>query len=1366
MKKASNIRLSLRKLLIATLAVGPLAVLPAPLWAAVPGSAPYTVTSGSATWSAVGSTATVNSTDKTILVWNPTAFTIAVGETFNFTGPAGGAILNKVGYTTTGGLAATDTATIAGTLFSTGKVFILANGAILVDGTASITTNGGLVLSTLQETSDFSFLTTGALSGTGAALGTGVTIGSAGASPNISGLLDVSAGAIVSHRAAVSGDVIYRTVTAAAGIDLAQSGTLAAGGNLSVTTNAGAIIGTNAVTVGTVGSGNQTASLSTGVTTGAGVNVTLTNAANNFEIVSVNAIGTAADVTIFDTNIVTIGASTVGRDLIVNATGTAGTVGIQNNGTVSVGRNATFTTATDNSGISVGNNSTVAGVLAGTAINAPFTFNGTGNITVGTNGAVAGIAITTTGNRSSVSVTAANGTLTVNSPISATGNGTAGAGITLTAGTIATNAAITQSAATGQTVTLNATTGGVTVNSPITGDKLTLRTAGGAITQTAGGLLTTANSGTNIQPVANVFNAGTGLITLTAANNALAAGSVVQLTGSGASVNNVNSLWLGTTSVTGGVNLTTLTAGQGIQIGAGLGTSGQAINIGGVLTATTNAGPITDENYGAQSIFGGLNLTTTGGSVTLDAARATGLLSPLVQFGAVAINSGVGAIDIAESATLNLGAITTSGGLIARSATGGVIDSGALNVNAATFNITNSAESVVIDNAGQNIASVNVQGGTNHSILVGSASTLAGSLINGGNLTFASSAGVALTLGANNITGNLTVNSGGTIAATGALAVAGDLSLIAADPSATSITQTTGISATGVTTLASSGNIVLTNVGNNFNSVVFNGVTGNARVDDANNITASGNATALVDVRAGANNGIGGAFAVTLGNLKVGSLNAQAQDGTGGTGGGISGTITQTAGTAIHSEGVASFTAEGANIVINNAGNNFGRLNATAGTAGITLRENGTIKLGVISNNGSNTTITSETGSIIEDSAIGSAATSYTTTNATISLNAANGSIQLGGLTNVVAGPVTAGGSTRITASAPNGSVQLFSSGTNVTIDTITANSFSMNNTGGGNLTQAGNGIKSFGAASFTSGANMTLTNSGNNFGRVSITSTSASKNITITEGGTLNLGTVTMVGGATGNFTATSTSGDIIDTGLGGVKLGGVAGVAPAPGTGIVTLSAPTGNIILDDPTTDFATTGGVVFNGGNVTLSGLGQTTIWLGAPNAASTAGNLTVTSAIGSIGNSGNLTVSGNAFFQAGAGNIALSQTANQFGSIRFVGNQVSIAQSNNMNIQTGSSAIGLAQLASTGGNITIVNVGGGPVSFGSNVGMTASGSITIPKLLQAVGTLTVNAAGIKDLSALSLSADLSNKVPVNLGTGAGPDSPTSQYYPKP
>jgi len=140
MNKAASVKLSLRKLLVATLAIGPLAILPAPVWAALPTSASFVVTNGGAANVTVvsgGTNATISTTvDKTILAWGTGNFNIANTDTWQFTVPTGGSILNKVGYqqVINGGLGTIDNATISGTLNSNGKVFILANGNIIVDG--------------------------------------------------------------------------------------------------------------------------------------------------------------------------------------------------------------------------------------------------------------------------------------------------------------------------------------------------------------------------------------------------------------------------------------------------------------------------------------------------------------------------------------------------------------------------------------------------------------------------------------------------------------------------------------------------------------------------------------------------------------------------------------------------------------------------------------------------------------------------------------------------------------------------------------------------------------------------------------------------------------------------------------------------------------------------------------------------------------------------------------------------------------------------------------------------------------------------------------------------------------------------------
>ncbi|MBL9213277.1 MAG: hypothetical protein JNL92_22635 [Opitutaceae bacterium] len=1345
MKKASNVRLSLRKLCIAMMAVGPIAVLPAPLMAAPPVSAPYYVSNGTAVWATSGSSATLQLSDKAVLVWNAGSFNVAAGDTYNFTLPSGGAVLNKVGYQTTGALGAVDNAVINGTLFSTGRVFVLANGNISIGDGANITTVGGLVLSTRVESSDFSFTTSGNLTFTGNGTGN-VTIGAptvAIVGPQISGNLEAIGNTILSNRGNVTGDLILRSILANSTLELSATGNLGVSGNLTVVTNNGLISASNAIITGNA-VGNQTASFSTGST--GNNSITLANAANDFEWVTVSAPGTFGNVTIAESNIITLGASTVGGNLQVNATGTGGSNAISTNGALAVTGTSNFSTATNNSAISIGSNSTFTGMVnASATANSVITINATGNMTVGDINAG-------TGNRSGIALTAGGGVLTIAGALVAIGNSTASTNITMTGGSIVQNGTISLTSASGSNVSFNATAGGITINNTITAPRVVANssTANGAITQ--GAVITTTNA-----TATSTFNAGTGNITLNQAN-VFAAGQTLQFTGGTVGLTNTNNTVIGTSNVTGNLTLAG-SANNTIQLGTGSGTDSQNITVGGVLTASTSGtGEITDGNYTAFNIFGGMNLTTAGGNVTLDAATANGGLAPNVQYGQVNINAGSGIVSVAESTGLNLGNITGSS-LAARSVGGVIVDSGNISVGTGTANFTvSSAGSVVLDGTNHTIGAVNVIGGTDHNITIGSATRLGNGTAVAGNLTIVSGSGNTITLGDNAggsvSVGNLTVNSGGAIVIDGGILVTGTANLTAADSGALSITDNNTVGrmqVAGATTLSSAGTILLDG-GQDFSSVVLNGVSGNTTILDLNNVSISGNATGAVNITAGANSVVGviaAPWALTLGNLNAGSLNARAQDG----GGGISGTLTQLAGTALHIENTAAFTTEDANLIVGNDGNSFGRVEATIGgtTASrtLTLVEDGTLKVGTISSRGSST-VTSRFGSIIEDTLNNVTVTN----NGTLTLNAVNGSILLGNTTHTVGS--TSGNLTAAVINAPNGAAAVISNN-QIALGNVNANSLTVTTTGTGtgNITQT-QGLKVFGSASFVSVGNIVLSNTTNNFGRVALTTSGAAKNITITESGTLNLGNVSMPLNSTGNFVATSVNGDIIDTGLGGVRPGGtiVPAVVPTLGTGngTVTLSALNGNIVLDDPTTDFPTSGGVVFNAQNVTLSPLGQSILVLGAANLTSVAGNLTVTSAIGSITNAGDLNIAGTASFQSGSGNISIGQSGNRFGAVRFIGNQVSISQVNDMNILKGSAATGPAQLASTGSYVTIAPDGSGVVSFGNTVGISASSSITLPDAVQAVGLMTVNAAGTKDLSALSIAGDLGGQTPVNLGTG--------------
>jgi len=1371
MKNASKLRLSLRKLLIATLAVGPLAVLPAPVWATVPASATgtYTVTSGTVSYSSVngGAVANIVASDRAVLVWGNGKFNIGVGDTFSFILPSASAsVLNKVGYNTDGTLATADTATISGEMSSNGRVFILANGNIVVNS-GSIINTAGLVLSTITESTDGAYTALGNLSYIGNPTGNitltsvnvagGVTATSGGATPfgNISG--------------SVGGDLVLNSVTSAAGLTLASNANLAVGGNLTVATNNGTVTQTSNVNVGTFpadgGVGAQVASFSTG-----SGSITLAGT-NDFQNIAVT---TSGSVTVADSNIIRLGASTVGGALSVTAsgnynsgTGQGSTTSIATTGAIAVTGTAAFnvTGNIDGTSVSIANGSSIGGAISSTISgNGSFTFNGTGPVNVGTisstRGATAGTTGTQGGNRTGVTIVTDN-SVRITGVVTAVSNNTGANGaVSITGTSVAQEAgsSITAGARTaGGTdynggVTLTATAGNITVGSLTSSRAVTLNASAGNVTQLAGTAITTLSS-TLGNSTLSVRSAGDA--TIGNADNVLSTGSTgyatFNVTGGGNAtlVTKTNPFTLTSANVTGALSLAS--TNQNITLGLGTGTSGGSVVVNGNLAVNAGTGNIAQNAYSPTSVFG--TVTLTGGAVTLDAAYKNGAISPNVTLGQ--INGTVTSLELGETTSVNLGNLTATN-LLVQSTTGGVVDTGLITATNAVFGVTGNNSVVLADNA---IANTAIRGGVDHNVSNTITSSFGSVTI--GATTYASSStgnvSVATSGAASDLTvsalsaGNLTASAGQNLAIGGAAAVTGNATLT----SAGTISQTAALTVGNVTTLNGTGAITLGGA-NDFNSVVLN-AGGAATINDVNSLTLSGTSAGAVTATAGgAGATIANAWNLVLGNLSAASLALTAANG----GGGSSGTITQQAGSSLRSEADVSFVTTNGAITINNTGNNFGRVSAgtggsvaAAGSGGITIRESGTLKVGQITANGSASALRSETGSIIED--VSAAGTNLSVTNATLTLGAVAGSVILDGSSRTVGVGATAGTTQTFTVDAPNGAVRLFSSNANMTLSTINANSLTINHTGSNNLTQSGR-ANIYGSLSVTSAANITLSNTSNNFGRISIagnTTAGNSKSITLVEANTVNLGSITQAAGATGNVTITSVNGDIIDTGLAGVKPGGTTAT---PGTGVVTFSATKGNITLDDPTTDFQTTGGVVTNANNVVLSPLGATTLVLGAASATATiAGNLTATSATGSIAQAGNLSVTGDAVFQTGNGNITLTQTGNNFGTIRFTGNVVRIAEASDMALVTGSSAIGNSEFTSAG-NLSIVNRGG-VVTFGTTATaipiLTATGNITLPKLVQAAAGIVLNAAGTKDLSALSLTADLAGKSPTNLGAGA-------------
>jgi len=1157
---------------------------------------------------------------------------------------------------------------------------------------------------------------------------------------------------------------------------------------LNITSGGGSVTqsGTTLLNIGGAVAGNGTVSINTG--TG---NATLTNN-NPLVNATLSIAGNSASIT--GTKNLTLGSSNLTGNLTVNTT--ASTYG---NGTVTLGSGfgtaatpitigGALAISTNNSKISddAAANENVFGAVTlnttgsagtGVVISIPVTSGGSGYTATPTvalsgggaatqatatavvvGGVVTSILVNTAGSGYTSIPTVALSAVTGSTAATAgTPNLGAGGDISLTAA----SAGVTGTAkygsfnATGNSVvineastvnlgnisatslTANSTNADVLINGVLTtyttGGASTIRASSGNITEGSGGLVNIA--GTITFNSSNSF--GTNL-----SNSSNSFGGAVQLTNGGNDIIVSGSnftLASGTSVTSGNVNITTVGASNNSIAIAGGNMSNATFTSGGNIVlggGTFRNVTLTANDTTATSITQNASITTNG-TLTLASQGNTvlnvvgnNLTGPVVLNNSVADTTVYSARNLTISGTSGGNLTAVAGAAVAGTSSNtfsnpwnlvlGNLNVKGLNVSAMNGNTTVApVSSYTITGGGTGytaVPTVTISGGTG----VGALTATSALGLGGTTLTNAGGAGYTA---APTITFSASGGSGATATA--------------------AVNTTTGV-VTGIT---------ITNPGTGYTAVPTITISGGGATTTA---TAT-SSLSIVSLTPGTQ-GSGYIAAPTVTFSTSGSsatataaalLSVNGNLGGGNATAGTSGTITQASGATLHVENAADFVTYGGTIVIGNNGNSAGRVQLSTGgstglgsTGNVTYVEDSGVKLGNIATVGT-ANITSRTSIILDDPT----ANDVIGTSSTLNLSAPNGSIliagQSGGVSTHTTGTTTGNiVAANITAGA---AASIFSNDT-ITLGATAANSLTVISSN--NITQSAP-LNIFGLASFTATNNITLTTAGNNFGPISLATTTTGKDIAIVEANTLNLRTVTMPGGTSGNFSATSANADIISTGFGGIKAGGTV---LAPGSGSVSLIASNGNITIGDATTDFPTSGGLVFNAKNVSISVLGNSNLVLGNSTTASVAaGNLTVTSAIGNITNGGNIVATGTASFQSGNGNITLNASGDQFGSVKFVGNQVNISQSGDMVVLTGSSALGNAQLAS-GGNISITNAGG-LVSFGGTIGMVAVGNITLPKLLQASGTLTVNAAGTKNLGALSVANDLNGKTPVNLGTGA-------------
>ena len=343
--------------------------------------------------------------------------------------------------------------------------------------------------------------------------------------------------------------------------------------------------------------------------------ITITDAVNNRNVVF-------RGVTTADSFVTT----TEGYDIFFfNNTTFANAVTFQNGGTLELG-NGSSDTLTFNGGMTEnsGGNVTIDGAIVSS--NDAISF---GNVRFGTN-----TSITSAGGAISIGNITSHGT---NHDITITSSG--GSANTVAVGTISTN--INAVAITGSTsVTLN---GNITTNN----------NSGNSVTITGG----TINTGAITIDTNNTSNDGAitfdGAIAGGNNNLALDSGSAnISANGAIASVGTLTLTSAATATLSGDVDVTTLTIGNGV---ANVAFTGNGSSVANSFTPDNTGTFVFGASGGTQTYNGGLNTTSVDGTVTLNGTIATS--NDAVVLGAVTLGS---ATTIDTNATSNAADITVA----------------------------------------------------------------------------------------------------------------------------------------------------------------------------------------------------------------------------------------------------------------------------------------------------------------------------------------------------------------------------------------------------------------------------------------------------------------------------------------------------------------------------------------------------------------------------------------------------------------------------------------------------------------------------------------------------------------------------------
>ncbi|WP_115559266.1 filamentous hemagglutinin N-terminal domain-containing protein [Xanthomonas dyei] len=1316
------------------------------------------------------------------------ALTLGTLATGNLTATSSGA-LNLGSGAVTGALSATSN---GGQISQTG--------ALTVNGTSTLDSgNGGTALS--DSGNDF----VGALTLTGIGIAVrdandltivGLINGSNGAiTLTAGGALNLPAQAIATGTGALSlsalggglstgGALSGSQVSLRARDALNLGHSVQAGGNLQLTSDTGAITQTAGL-LAVTGTTNATAAGGTGA-------ISLGGAGNDFGgAVSL----TGSTVMVNDSNALTLGA-------IATNTLTATSHGSLNLGQGSIGG---IVTASSNGGAITQN-----GALT---LTGPATLNaGSGAISLGNGGndfqgaltlVGTGIAVSDLDTLSVTSLTAGSGgdvTLTAGAdlvlPAQAIDLGAGNLRLSAQGGTLATKGALSANQ-----INLSARDG-LTLDHDIDATStLALTTTNAAITQGGGaisaGALGTVNAGTgtiSLLGPGNDFTAGLdvsggaigiydrndlSIVSLVSAANsavALTAGGMLSLpaqsidTGSATLQLRSDNSSLATNGALRGGNVS-LNARTGITLSHDITSSGN------LQLRTTNAA--LTQLAGRLAIDGTTTVNTGSGAVALNGASNafTGALS--VTGGAVQINAlsaltlgsfSANALTVSSGSALDLGQGSVATSLTATSASGGITQTGGLEVGGAaqftagTDNITldasdNDFRGVVglSGNAVQVVDRDRLTLGNSSvgSLLVDSSNTAIdqqGALTVSGSSRFDAGIGsITLADSANNFTGavNLaggavqvvdtntltlgTLNTGAlTVSSTGALNLGtGSTGALTATSNNGAITQTGALSVNGVGSInAGSGTIALTDIGNHFSNTV-NLTGGAAQIVDANTLSLGSLNTGALTV---SSNG-----ALNLGTGTTGSLTATSNNGAITQAGAltVTGASTVNAGSGAIAlidanndfQGAVSLTGNGIAVtdrsVLNVSsinGNSNGDIALTAqtlnlpasaisaGTGSLTLTSTGSAFSTGGALSGGNVVLTARDGLTLAHTISAGNALTLRTTNAAI--NQSGGQLLVGGLTTVNAGTAA------ITLNGPNnfqgavnltgGVVQLNDSNA-LTLGTLNTGALTVTNTGALNL---GQGSVNGTLTAISNGGVITQTNA------LSITGASTldagNGSIALTNANNDFVGAVAATGDGIGLVDRNDLQlASVQSTGTGAVTLdAGGALLLPATtidtGTGALSLIARGGTL----------TTVGAL-RGGDVQLTGANG--IVLGNNIAAS--GDLAVRSTNAAITQrAGTLQVAGNSVVDAGSGTIVLDAAGNDFqGLLALSGGATRVRAATALTL--GALNTGALDVASTGA----LNLGFGLVN-GDLDAASNGGGLSQTAALTVTGVTRIDSAG--------------------------------------